>query len=259
MTDYRSYNESLVSKVDPKMHKEWINILDRYLLNYYNTEKSTAAIKEACLQKAKDECVEKGIKRETIDKIIIVDIPKIDIKKIPEYNSLYSILKLKHPNKTDIEYKTTVIKYYLLGINGQQWSTTDDFKKSLENKYPNLTEAFASPLNHTLKRYFSIFESDATFGSLGNFFDNKDYNIPLYINPPFTEYILSKAVDTALKYKKFVMITPTWSDAKWYIKLKNSPDVKVIVKPIGSVEYVDKMRVFKPWFETTIWLKNMSL
>jgi hypothetical protein len=56
-----------------------------------------------------------------------------------------------------------------------------------------MTEIFASPFNQQFNCYFSLFEQDKLFGSIGNFFDEKNH-FPEFLqaNPPHCENVISQ-------------------------------------------------------------------
>ena len=110
------------------------------------------------------------------------------------------------------------------------------------------TECFASPLNVTLERYFSVApDTDQFFGAKGNFFASNlgQYEFPLSLqaNPPFVEEIMvnmaqkiesfledGESQDAALSFSVFI---PAWhqdDDYKAYQILKTSRFQRRIVR-----------------------------
>lgn len=90
----------------------------------------------------------------------------------------------------------------------------------LEESFGINTEAFASPYNATLPRYYSAFpDTDQVFGSLGSFYEAEPRNGCFEANPPFTEIDLArtagKIIDwlVATENSTFVVIMPAWDDA----------------------------------------------
>ena len=97
-------------------------------------------------------------------------------------------------------------------------------------------ECFASPLNCRWHRYCSPFvDTDATFGSLGSFFDFTPSEGSFECNPPFDEeYIfrtvkhitaLIKAAERASKALSFVIITPHWPGKTSWENMAGCPHV----------------------------------
>ena len=251
----RKFNENLVYGNEQK-HKEWINILDRYLINYYNGVHN--------ITQSEKECKEKYINPNVLLSIRISNLTQtstnadIDtyISTIPKHNDLLHILQKKFEHVSSIENKKCIIRYYNLGFNGQQWSSTSGFKLKLKSIHPNIHEAFASPFNCTFTdAYFSLFLDDRVFGSKGNFFDNKDYTIPLYVNPPFAPIILEKLPNILSNYKSYILIVPTWSDAAWYKQILSTSNF-CYSKNNGSITYEHNGALFKPHFKTTIFGKD---
>lgn len=101
-----------------------------------------------------------------------------------------------------------IIRYFPLGIDtGYFWSIDRKLYSFFESTstVPSL-ECFASPFNHFLDNYCSIYEDDTVFGSKGNFFDYIRHlttnKIPmrLIINPPYIEKIVEEAAAAVTTY-----------------------------------------------------------
>lgn len=170
-----------------------------------------------------------------------------------------------------VKYQTILSDF---GGGGQQWGLTQKHFNFLY-EYGVRLECFASPLNFRLLgksgAYFcSIFpDSDAKFGSLGNFFDVKDETIidflsahardgdgshiaHMQVNPPFVETILSDAAKKCLsilnlayqkgKNLKIFFHTPAWYDAEFYTILTNKQFDKM---DVDIVEMKLKRGMFK--------------
>ena len=91
---------------------------------------------------------------------------------------------------------------------------------------PDFTECFASPFNHKFIRYFSMFDEDRVFGSLGNFFAFIEANNSLLpdgkyeINPPWNNVmfetvaaILQSTLRQARSDITAIIVGPAWRDA----------------------------------------------
>jgi len=142
------------------------------------------------------------------------DINKLDGKvKFTDNNPFITFgdFKVKIPRSTYIKLQSMenvtsddiirmVLKYAPI-LGGCFWSIPINAYRYLEREGFTV-ECFASPLNHYLDRYYSMYpEVDGIFGSLGNFFDMfLDATDTKYvINPPFTSEICNKVVDMTIK------------------------------------------------------------
>lgn len=115
-------------------------------------------------------------------------------------------------------------------------------------------EGFASPLNATLKDYYSAFpDTDKVFGSYGNFLKDKIVEGSYEVNPPFTEEVMDSMVsriETLMQdgSYSFVIVLPNWVAAPSIENLKASRYLKwSTVLPAGSHQYVvsDQHKQFK--------------
>lgn len=130
--------------------------------------------------------------------------------------------------------------YMLLDGLSYQWSLPPETFKLLSNKCDLKAELFASPLNHHVKNYYSLFEIDKEFGSSGDFFHStyNDFSKGGFYeaNPPFIESIFVRASHLILNYLEiarnntnkdnaglmFMWIMPDWLDSYAYKRLRNS-------------------------------------
>lgn len=151
-------------------------------------------------------------------------------------------LKLLIRRKSIEEVTGLILRYSSMLSGGQQWAMPSELMTLLHSKYRFRYEGFASPLNSVMLglpggRYCSLFTEDRAFGSIGSFnseimISNGGYN--WIVNPPYTEYMLSYAVESvlhALNHVKInvVMLTPHWLDADYYTLLQKSPYTKHII------------------------------
>ncbi|KAJ3072498.1 mRNA (2'-O-methyladenosine-N(6)-)-methyltransferase [Podochytrium sp. JEL0797] len=94
-------------------------------------------------------------------------------------------------------------------------------------------ECFASPLNSRWGAHCSAFaDTDAPFGSLGDFFAFQPYKGSFQVNPPFVRPILEKAVEHVLglleraekgnKALSFVVVIPGWEECLCWGAVKTS-------------------------------------
>jgi len=231
-------------------NKEWLNILDRLMLNIYNKD-------DNAFTKAASECREKGIdtnKVETAKQLINFNTKKTKKLNDKKTKELYVFLKSRYPDVPSKEITKCVLRYATLGMGGQQWASNRDFM-DIVRRSGITTEAFASPFNNYFKQYYSIFKEDAIFGSLGSFFDSQSEQ-PIYANPPFTPFILEKLASKICNFKKAILVTPTWTDAPWYKKLSDC-GFKAMLK--HNTKYTALGKEFTPKFTTTVWTKGVSL
>jgi len=127
--------------------------------------------------------------------------------------------------------------YFLLDGLSYQWSLPPATFKLLREQLGVRTELFASPLNHHLDNYYSLFpDNDTLFGSRGDFFQSSwnDFREGgIYeANPPFIESIfvrtsqilihyLNNAIDQGV-HLSFIFIMPAWLDSFGYQRLRAS-------------------------------------
>ena len=128
-----------------------------------------------------------------------------------------------------------------------RYQCLDAFENNFHGSIPNnwseklneFTECFASPFNHKLENYFSMFDEDIDFGSRGNFFKfiaEKDDILPpgkYEMNPPWMNAMYEKLqtiIEKSIKVNDVhvILIAPKWTDTKWIpginSVLENSPE-----------------------------------
>jgi len=104
-------------------------------------------------------------------------------------------------------FKNLVARYHLLGTsNGLFLSIDKDVYVFLKrsSKFP-LLECYASPFNHNLDEYCSVYNQDDIYGSLGRFeeYIDKLYKpVRLCLNPPYIDSIIDIAINKTLAYMK---------------------------------------------------------
>lgn len=135
-------------------------------------------------------------------------------KKIP--NTILNKLKINEI------YPKLILKYSMIGFDtGHFWGLHPKIYRYIKRKYKNPLECFASPFNHNLNKYYSLFPSiDKYYGSIGNFFEDfmKADNDIFVINPPFVEDIMNKVFNYILKKSSsnpncdFFIYIPAWDD-----------------------------------------------
>ncbi len=134
------------------------------------------------------------------------------------------------------------LRYYPLGpTGGFFWSMDPRLYAELSQCSLPVLEGFASPFNHNLTDYCSLFDEDKKYGSKGNFYTYMDgLRDPhrIIVNPPYTQTVLAKAADTVINYlnrvqgAECIMMYPTWKHLKCLDTLKSWPT--------GTTRIVDK-------------------
>jgi hypothetical protein len=120
-----------------------------------------------------------------------------------------------------------VLRYACMGAfgNNLHGSVSSDWPRLLGDDY---VECFASPFNHKFPKYYSIYEQDRVFGSLGNFFafmEKTEYILPsdgkYEINPVWNnqmyeqiQLILDKTLASKSKIQA-IIVGPDWEDTTW--------------------------------------------
>jgi len=243
---------------------EFRNIIDRLYINIINSVRFKDSAKRVrnSYEKAREECMEKSITSSKHD--IMNSVEKIlerDSKETAELvlnnelRSMYTFLFNKFPGRDYIDYMRCILRYSAIGMRGQQWALQD---KNSMNK--NCIEVFASPFNNYFSKYYSIFDEDKIFCSLGIFdlINEPNPSQIYYINPPFVPAILHQIVDLFKNVHSALIITPSWTDAKWYKKLEStcSKFIKQGVKYSSFVNGNYSEQNLIPKFKTTIWVKG---
>lgn len=115
---------------------------------------------------------------------------RVGAYKITYTNEVISQLRSKG---TDLDIALLLIRYAQYQ-SGHLWSIPLEAYDYLYNKQFQV-ECFASPMNHYLPDYYSMFDSDSKFGSIGNFFTNflSSKKERFVINPPFS-YVMIRRV-----------------------------------------------------------------
>lgn len=184
-----------------------------------------------------------------------------------------SIESSKQPPGEDYLIKFRLWKllnnYSLLDGLSYQWSLPPETFDLLTNSCGLKAELFASPLNHHVKNYYSLFELDREFGSSGDFFESnyKDFSSGGFYeaNPPFIESVFIQASQLILKYLEFakedkidlsfMWIMPDWLDSFAYRRLKASSFFrKELVLRKGQHKYWEyrKNRIIQANFNTHV-------
>lgn len=156
---------------------------------------------------------------------------------------------------TKYDIAAMCLRYSCLLPRGQQWNIPIIIYQEMVNKYGIEIEGFASPINSQIIRvnpdlkFCSLFpDTDAIFGSIGQFFDQKFDNVKVMANPPYVLSIMNTMADfIAQTFNRahnlfFVITLPAWTDADayFYHTLKTNPYTKRIIElSINNHYYVD--------------------
>ena len=127
------------------------------------------------------------------------------------------------------------VRYAALAPAGQQWGLPRAHVDFLYREWGVLTEAFASPLNSRLLGlpgacFCSLFlDTDAVFGSAGDFFACDALPGAWVVNPPFVEALLTAAAHKCLAAlagpsppPAVFFVGPDWRDAEFHRLLSAS-------------------------------------
>jgi hypothetical protein len=162
---------------------------------------------------------------------------KIDCKSIKHLLKCYTGDYDENNDSCDlIKFKLWKLlnNYSLLDGLSYQWALPPETFNLLIKSCDLKAELFASPLNHHVKNYYSLFEVDRSFGSSGDFFNStyKEFSVGglFEANPPFIESIFIQASQLILGYLElardnkvdlaFMWIMPDWLDSFAYRRLK---------------------------------------
>lgn len=107
------------------------------------------------------------------------------------------------------------------------WSISPETYKVLQNFPGDVIEAFASPFNHNLPTFCSLYPEDRAFESIGNFFDviacpPDNRRRRWIINPPFTNTIFSRVHDAIVERMRmspedeYYFLMPEWPTSVLY-------------------------------------------
>lgn len=130
-------------------------------------------------------------------------------------------------DRVDQEMIGLVLRYKCMG------AFSDNLHGSIPGMWSELlgeewVECFASPFNHKFAKYYSIYEQDRVFGSLGNFFSMLKLThgvLPAYgkyeMNPPWNNQMyekLEEILERSLACQSMIeviVIGPKWKDTRW--------------------------------------------
>jgi len=124
-------------------------------------------------------------------------------------------------------FQSAVVRYSYLNLGNI--ALANDYSSYDKNE----TEGFSNIFNKYFNNFYSAFP-DVEKGSLGSFFDAKEYpGKVIHINPPFDETIIEKSIKAAIATVKptqtLIFTVPVWKDMKCYELFKDF-DKKIIPK-----------------------------
>lgn len=125
------------------------------------------------------------------------------------------------------------------------------------------TECFASPFNHKFSRYYSMFEQDKDFGSLGNFFVMLEKNNGVLppgsyeINPPWMNAMyenLATVLGKTLLVNRVnvVLVAPAWKDTRWI------PEIDDLCKGVSTYRPNSRKYSNDFWYVQDMTLKRFK-
>eukprot|EP01064_Diplonema_japonicum_P030383 TRINITY_DN5165_c0_g1_i4.p1 TRINITY_DN5165_c0_g1~~TRINITY_DN5165_c0_g1_i4.p1 ORF type:complete len:426 (+),score=72.58 TRINITY_DN5165_c0_g1_i4:404-1681(+) len=193
------------------------------------TEKCRAALKNAPEAPESDNAV---TKEQLWDKINLHPASKKAYQSInnTHYEKLWKLHKGSEESFDSDVFKV-VLRYDSLGGHGYQAGLTGEAFDVLHKSMNVTCEAFASPLNCRYRKYCSAFpDTDAVFGSLGNFFDISPQEGSYEANPPFVPETMTACAEhidmllsSATGALSFVVIVPVWKEVQAWTQLTTSP------------------------------------
>ena len=183
-------------------------------------------------------------------------------------NLLINIARKNGAKDPECTVAIAALRYASLVPGGQQWSVPASAYDILTREYGVDVEGFASPFNSQLIaregcKFCSLFaDTDAIFGSVGNFFDFDFDGHSAVVNPPYIISILDavtkKCIDTCAKAQKptrFFIVTPTWVDANFYGRLSACEFLEArLVHNKGETYFEDDGNQITALFNTSIFI-----
>lgn len=258
---------------------EMSNILERWAIASCKVESPSTL--HDITEKMRAEMKEKRINdiNRRINGILKIKIPKLQTFQLsighvvdqqlannePHYKIKYGMfervlsesrLKLMREFASDDEILISALKYETLFPGSQQWNIPKAVYDIMITDYGVSLEAFASPFNSQImahrKPFCSLFaDTDAVFGSIGNFFTaDISAHTNITVNPPFIISVMDAAVQRVIdecvdrranggQFRTFITV-PSWTDADYFIKLSESQFLThAISKNKGEYYYED--------------------
>lgn len=185
-------------------------------------------------------------------------------RKNREIKLKYGDFEINMNQRDSLQYASNINKissfdYYVLYILNMRYSyiklnthgLSRDFYKMGYNKYDDVTEGFASHFNHYFNKWCSAFKEEKQLGSLGSFFEMKEFTTrTVYVNPPFDQTLMEYAIDHVINILKenkkkyeFIFTYPDWDDFHGLEILKKNKHYKKSIKyRKGELYFIDYMK-----------------
>jgi len=232
-------------KFDKSQQYELQNIIDRWIIAFMNFPDDFNIINEKMRQELIDKHIVSSTNSHEFMNMLIKKLKQeYDEQVHTSYmldSKLTHMLSLINPNvaKKLAQYNKEDVYQMLIRYNVQsnQWMVPTVVVDYLHRIFNVTIEAFASPINHRLDTYLSLYTKDKIFGSSGNFFKvDPSFFVgkSSLVNPPFVELVMVKMLNrlTAVfesqthKNTRFFVVLPNWTDAVFY-KLITTSKYKV--------------------------------
>ena len=182
----------------------WLKLVSEYYVDLMNSDGS---METRCL--ASKTLVLRAIKKSALPEKQVRNI--FTTTRVSNYKSLTMKhdyrMKTKYPKISQSEHEALYLRYHILLRGSGHFLSMDtqvyqDLCKS--RKLPVL-ECYASPYNHNLKWYCSLFPEDRVFGAyprFDEFIDTINFPCTLIANPPYTVNALQQCITKIIKYMK---------------------------------------------------------
>ena len=175
-----------------------------------------------------------------------------------------------------------IMRYACTLMGGRQWTSPLDIYRYVVDRYKVTVEGFASPMNAQILflshqnsgdlKYCSIFpETDAPYGSMGDFFKVDLVGKHVFANPPRIDNIILPVVQRMIQtcerasdsFVRFIVEVPEWTDAEYYTTLMNS-SFKVFDHSFGKgqhyfVDTTDKFKKSIAYFNTHLFVLSVNV
>ena len=228
---------------DTRISKEMLNIIERYMITISELDPDVTDASN----KMTDECREKRIPSSIVDACVAILMGSRRVGRLSDPYSMVSVAATRIDAMRKISPDATnkvIQKYASILAGSQHWGIVQSVADALYATGVRI-EGFASPLNSKFfgkpdAVFCSLFpETDAPFGSIGNFFttDLTKYPGDMTVNPPFANKLMlaaaKKVIETLEICKKTAyFFLPDWFEcpaitllveSKFYVKSLKSP------------------------------------
>ena len=203
------YKELSTNKENCLPYRKWLKLITKYYVDFLNTHFRNISQ----LNQMHDELV-----WQTADKLEVTQHQVIDIFERArdcetELLSIYDITskiptylqeKLTKQTNRD-EFIQLSIRYHVLGYSEGLFLSIDRhiYQKLMKSSKLPVLECYASPFNHNIDTYCSLFEEDKVFGALPRFdvfIDSINFPCRLIVNPPYTTRVIETCINKIINY-----------------------------------------------------------